>query len=98
MLDGGIPEKRRGEEDEAEDQPEERVEYPIEPLREKKEERHDQPRHEQREEANQERHGHYLSVRASLIILNDGLAEQRFCPSETSRAIEGGRTASAISP
>jgi hypothetical protein len=35
MLDGGIPEKRCGEEDEAEDQPKERVEYSREPLREK---------------------------------------------------------------
>lgn len=34
MLDSGIPEKGRREEDEAEDQPEERVEYSREPLRE----------------------------------------------------------------
>lgn len=66
MLDGGIPEERRGEEDEAENQPEERVEYPREPLREEKEERHDYPRHEKRDKANQQRHRSYLSVRVSL--------------------------------
>lgn len=66
MLDGGIPEERRGEEDEAENQPEERVEYSREPLREEKEERHDHPRHKKRDETNQERQRFYLSVRVSL--------------------------------
>jgi hypothetical protein len=89
MLDSGIPEKRRGEKDEAEDQPEERVEYSREPLREQQEERHDQPRHEQRDEPYQERHGHYLSFRASLSILNGGLAELEFCPPEANQNIEG---------
>lgn len=66
VLDGGIPEDRRGQKDEAEDQPEERVEYSREPLREEKEERYDQPRREKRDEANQERHRYYLSIRVSL--------------------------------
>jgi hypothetical protein len=40
MLNGGIPENRRGEKEEAKNQQEERVEDPSEPLREEKKERH----------------------------------------------------------
>jgi hypothetical protein len=72
MLDDGIPEERRGEEDEAENQPEERVEYPREPLREEKEERHDHPRHKKRDETNQERQRFCLSVRVSLAASMEG--------------------------
>ena len=68
MLDGGIPEERRGQKDEAGDQPEERIECLMEPLREEKEERHDQPRREKRDEAKQERHRFYLSARVSLAV------------------------------
>ena len=56
VLYGGIPEERRGKEDDAQDQPQEGVDDPDKPIREQEEDHHDQAWRQECEQGEQKRH------------------------------------------